>query len=73
MAHLFRTSQNMSSIGEVCDRLGKTFLTSLVSNHWANGGLLVNISSVKGGLIILPSFLLEGNPILLITPEVDCA
>ena len=39
MAHLSRTSPNMSSIGEVCDRLGKTFLTSLVGNHWAAGVL----------------------------------
>ena len=62
----------MSSIGEVCDRLGKTFLTSLVGNHWATGGLLVNSSSVKGGLIIFPLFLLEGNAILPMTPKADC-
>ena len=42
MANLSTTSPNMSSIGEVCDRLGKTFLTSLVSNHSATGGLRVN-------------------------------
>ena len=36
MAHLSRTSPNMSSIGEVCNRLGKTFLASIVGNHWAN-------------------------------------
>ena len=42
MANLSPTSPNMSSIGEVWDRLGKTFLTSLVRNHWATGGLRVN-------------------------------
>ena len=62
----------MTSIGEVCDRLGKTFLTSLVGNHWATGGVGVNSSSVKGGLKIFPLFLLEGNAILPMTPRVDC-
>ena len=42
MADLSRTSPNMNSIREVCDRLGKTFLMSLVRNHWATGGLQVN-------------------------------
>ena len=42
MTNLSQTSPNMSSIGEVCDMLGKTFLTSLVCNHWATGGLRVN-------------------------------
>ena len=41
-AHLSRTSLNMSSIGEVFNRLGKTFLTSPVRNRWATGGLRVN-------------------------------
>ena len=71
MAHLSRTSPNMSSIGEVCDRLGITFLTSFVSNHWASGGLRVNSYSVKGRLIIFPMFLLEGNAILSMTPKAD--
>ena len=39
MAHLSWTSPNMSSIGEVPDRLSKTLLMSLVGNHWATGGL----------------------------------
>ena len=73
MAHLSRTSPNMSPIREVCDRLGKIFLTSLVGNHWATGGLRVNSSSVKGGLIIFPLFLLEENAILPMTPRADCA
>ena len=55
------------------DRLGKIFLTSLVGNHWATGGLRVNSSSVKGGLIIFPLFLLEENAILPMTPRADCA
>ena len=60
MAHLPWTSPNMGSIGEVCDRLGKTILKSLVGNHWATGGLRVNSSSVKGCLIIFPFFSLRG-------------
>ena len=42
MANLSLTSPNMNSIGEVFKRLGKTFLMSLVGNHWATGGLRVN-------------------------------
>ena len=42
MANLSLTSPNMSSIGDVCNRLGKTFLTLIVGNHWATGGLQVN-------------------------------
>ena len=44
MAHLSPTSPDMSSIGEVCDSLGKTFLTSLVGNLWATCRLRVNLS-----------------------------
>ena len=73
MAQISWTSPNMSSIGEVCDRLGTTFLMSFVSNHWASGGLRVNSYSVKGSLIISPLFLLEGNLILSMTPKADCA
>ena len=51
----------MNSIEEVCNRLGKTFLMSLVGHHWAIGGLWVNSSLVKGGLIIFALTLLEGN------------
>ena len=72
MAHLSRTLPNTSSIGKVCDRLGRTFLTSLVGNHWATGGLRVNLYPVKGGLIIFPLFLLEENAILSMTPKADC-
>ena len=42
ITHLSPTSSNMSSIGEVSERLGKTFLTSLAGNHWATGGTRVN-------------------------------
>ena len=45
MENLSLPLTNMSSIGEVCDRLGKTFLTSLVGNHWPTGGLQVNLTS----------------------------
>ena len=39
MVHLSQTLPNMSSIEAVCDSLGKTFLTLLVSNLGATGGL----------------------------------
>ena len=55
MAHLSQTPPNMSSIGEVCDRLGKTFLMSLLGNHRATGALRMNSSSVKGGLSFVPA------------------
>ena len=63
MAHLSQTSPKMSSIKEIYKRPGKTFLTSLVGNHCATGGLQANSSSVKGGLIIFSLFLLKGNAI----------
>ena len=44
MASFSPTSPIMSSIREVCNRLDKTFLTPLVDNHWATGGLLVNLT-----------------------------
>ena len=72
MAHLSQTSPIVSSIGENCDRLSKTVLTSLVGNHWATGKHWVNSSLVKGGLIIFPLFLLEGNAILPLTHKADC-
>ena len=72
MAHLAQTPTNMSSIGEVCDRLGKTFLMSLLGNLSATGGLRVNSSSVKGGVISFSLFLLEGNAILPRTPKAAC-
>ena len=67
MAHLSQTPPNMSSIGAVCNSLGKTSLTPLVSNYWATDGLWVNLSQVKGKLIIFPLFLLEENVVLLMT------
>ena len=39
MIHLSQTPPNMSSIGAVCDSLGKTFLTLLIANLWATGEL----------------------------------
>ena len=52
--------------------LGKTFLTSVVGNYWSTSGLRVNLYSVKGRLIIFPLFLLEGNAILVMTPQAHC-
>ena len=73
MIHLSQTPQNMSSIGAVCDSLGKTFLTLLLCNLGATGGLRVNSSPVKVKLIIFPSFPPEGNAILPLTAKAVCA
>ena len=63
----------MSSIGAVCDSLGKIFLTLLVGNLGATGRLWVNSSPVKGYLIIFPLFLPQGNSILPMTAKAVCA
>ena len=68
LINLYQTPPNMSSIGEVCDSLGMTFLLLLVANHGATGGLWVNLSPVKVKLLIFLFFLPEGNSILPITP-----
>ena len=60
IVHLSQNPPNMSSIGALCDRLGKTFLTFLLGNLWATGGLRVNSSRVKVKLIIFPLFLPRG-------------
>ena len=51
MTCLSRPPPNMNSIGEVCNSLGLDSLTTFVGNHWATGGLRVNSTSVKGGII----------------------
>ena len=63
---------NMSSIGEGCDSLGKTSLSSLVGNHWATGRLRVKSSSVKGGLIDFPLLLPDDNAIFPMTANACC-
>ena len=72
MINLSQTPSNMSSIGAVCDSLGKTFLKLLLGNLGATDGLRVNSSPVKGELIIFPLFLLEENAILPMTARADC-
>ena len=72
IAHLSQPQPNMSLIGEGCDSLGKTSLTSIVGNHWATGGLQVNTSSVKGGFISFALFLQEENAILPMTDKAGC-
>ena len=57
MANLSPTSTNMSSIGEVCNRLGKTFLTLVIT------GLLADSGWTWPLIIILPLFLPKGNTI----------
>ena len=47
-------------------------LASLAGNHWATSGLRVNSSLLKGGLIIFPLFLIDGNTILPMTAKADC-
>ena len=72
IVHLSQNPPNMSSIGALCDRLGKTFLTFLLGNLGATGGLRVNSSPVKVKLIIFPLFLPEGNAILAMTAMEVC-
>ena len=72
MINLYQTPLNISSIGAVCDSLGKTFLSLLVDNLGATGGLWVNSPPVKVKLIIFPLFLPKGNKILSITPKAVC-
>ena len=72
MIHLSQTPPNMSSIWEVCDSLGKTFLTLLLGNLRATAGLRVNSSPVKVKIIIFPLFLPEGNAILPMTAKAAC-
>ena len=72
MIHLSQTPPNMSSIGAVCDSLGKTFLALLVANLGATGGLRVNSSPVKVKLIIFPLFLSQGKAILPMTAKSVC-
>ena len=72
IVHLSQTPQKMSSIGALCDRLGKTFLTFLLGNLGATGGLRVNSSPVKVKLLIFPLFLPEGNAILPMTAKEAC-
>ena len=72
MINLYQTPPNMSSIRAVCDSLGKTFLSLLVDNLGATGGLRLNSSPVKVKLIIFCLFLSEGNAILPITPKAVC-
>ena len=72
MINSYQTPQNMSSIGAVCDILGKTFLSLLVNNLGATGGLWLNSSPVNVKLIIFPLFLPEGNAIFPITTKAVC-
>ena len=62
----------MSSIGAVCDSLGKTFLTLLLGNLGATGKLRVNSSPVKLKLIIFPLFLPQGTAIFPMTAKEAC-
>ena len=70
--NLSQNPPNMSSIGAVCDSLGETFLSLLVDNLGATGGLRVNSSPVKVKLIIFPLFPPEGNAILPLTAKAVC-
>ena len=72
MIHLSKTPPNMSSIGAVCNSLEKIFLSLLVDNLGATGGLRVNSSSVKVKLLIFPLFLSEGKAILPMTSYAVC-
>ena len=67
MAHLSTLGPNISGIGEVCDTLNTTSLTSLVDN-WHTAGLRVNSSFLKAGFKRNMLFLLEGITIMPSTP-----
>ena len=69
MIHLSQTPPKISSIGAVFDILGNTFLTLLLGNLGATGGLWVNSSPVKVKHIIFPLFLPEANIILPMTAQ----
>ena len=73
MINLYQTPPNMSSIGAVCDSLGKIFLLLLLDKLVATGRLRVNSSPVKVKLIIFPLFLPEGNAILPMTAKTVCS
>ena len=57
----------------MCNSLEKPSLTSLVDYNWSTAGLQVNSSSVKRRLMSSPFLLVEGNPVLLMTPKDGCA
>ena len=69
---IYQTPPNMSSFGAVCESFRKTFLSLLVDNLGASGGLCLNSSPVNVKLIIFPLFLPKGNAILPITPKAVC-
>ena len=69
IVHLCQTPPNMSSIGALCDRLGKTFLTFLLGNLGATGGLRVN-SSPAYNLSFVPA---DESAILPMTAKEACA
>ena len=69
IVHLYQTPPNMSSIGALCDRLGKTFLTFLLGNLEATGGLRVN-SSPAYNLSFVPA---DGSAILPLIAKEACA
>ena len=72
IVHLPQTTQNMSSIGALCDRLGNTFLRFLLCNLGATVGFRVNSSPVKVKPTIFPLFLPEGRAILPMTAKEAC-
>ena len=69
MAHLSQPGPNMKWIEEVCNTLGRPYLTALINNHWptADSGELVLSEGRNSSL-----FLLEGNPLLPMTPTDGC-
>ena len=56
MTYLSQPPPNTNLVGEVCDSLGTDSLTTIVVNHWATGGLQMNSTLVKGGIISIPLF-----------------
>ena len=52
LVHLSTLGPNISWIGEVCDTLNTTSLTSLVDNHWPTAGIRVNSSFLKAQSLV---------------------
>ena len=51
--NLYRPPPNLNIIKEVCDSLGKRFITLFVENHWATVWLLWTQTLVKGVFLCL--------------------
>ena len=68
LTHLYWHPPITNLIREVCDRVGKTSLTSFVGNHWVTCWLRWTQPQVKGGIWAIHVGMLEGLYSLLYIP-----